>query len=237
MILLKAKYRGDDEKIYNEIRTLVPGVPAVTLRNIANNVATEYSNDMVQDVNLSTNKQLNEIPKNITGPINPVNLTNSNNGPQDIFNNVQNIIQTQHASSYTDKVSSSVISQLKNLLQPGQLNNLNLNNLNNNLPLNLSSTISSTINTALNGSLASTFSTRNNIPEFIPGVSNLFENNDSNTALEKIDEQFNISSASLVSPAAILSFPSSSRIDAPCSSSWNSSSFSAKSCNESRPSS
>lgn len=185
-----------EEKIYNEIRTLVPGVPAVTLRNIANNVATEYSNDMVQDVNLSTNKQLNEIPKNITGPINPVNLTNSNNGPQDIFNNVQNIIQTQHASSYTDKVSSSVINQLKNLLQPGQLNNLNLNNLNNNLPLNLSSTISSTINTALNGSLASTFSTRNNIPEFIPGVSNLFENNDSNTALEKIDEQFNISSAS-----------------------------------------
>ena len=185
-----------EEKIFTQLQALAPGVPAVTLRGIANNVAAEYSTDIVSDVSIGTNQQLNQIPNNIEGTVNPVNLTNANNGPQDIFNNIQHSIQGQFNPGFAEKITSSIVSQLRNNVQPGQLTNLNFNNLNNNLSSLLSPTITSSINTALSGSLQKTFSTGQTISSFLPGVSSFFENNDSDTALEAIDEAFNISTAS-----------------------------------------
>lgn len=185
-----------EQKIFAQLQALAPGVPAVTLRGIASSVATEYSTDIVSDVNIGANQQLNQIPNNTEGPINPVNLTNANNGPQDIFNNIQHSIHSQFNTGYTDRITNSIVSQLRNSIQPGQLTNLNFNNLNNNLSALLSPAITTSVNTALNGSLQNTFNTRQATPTFLPSVSSFFNNNDSNTALEAIEESFNISSAS-----------------------------------------
>ena len=185
-----------DNKIFSLLQSIAPGVPAVTLKQITTNVSEEYSRNIASTVDLGTTFQLNTIPSTIEGPVNPVNITNTNNGSGDIFSNLQPLLQQEYQSGFVESLSSSIVTQLKNNLQPGQLTNLNFDNINSILPGILTPTIAQTINVSLSSSLNTVFNTNQVIEPNLPGATTFFELYDTDTALEKIDQEFLSTTAS-----------------------------------------
>ena len=185
-----------DSKIFSLLQSIAPGVPAVTLKQITTNVSEEYSRNIASTVDLGTTFQLNTIPSTIEGPVNPVNITNTNNGSGDIFSNLQPLLQQEYQSGFVESLSSSIITQLRNSLQPGQLTNLNFDNINSILPSILTPTIAQTINVSLSSSLDTVFNTNQVIEPNLPGATTFFELYDTDTALEKIDQEFLSTTAS-----------------------------------------
>lgn len=183
------------ESIVEQVKSLAPGVPSIIVKEIAESVSDQYSPQMVRGIDQGTNLQLNTIPKNIEGSVNPVNLTNANNGPKDIFNNLQGIIQSQYSSNFSNDITNTLVQQLRNSLQPNQLNNINFQNLNNKLNQLISPAVKSSVDTALNNSLTNTFNRNVEIPSYLSGSSTFFNNLSSEGALEQLTESFNISTA------------------------------------------
>ena len=72
-----------ENNIFNKIIALNLNIPNPILRAVISRVAEVGAVDIVKQVTQASNKQLTDIPKNIIGPINPVDITNSNNSPWD----------------------------------------------------------------------------------------------------------------------------------------------------------
>lgn len=185
------------EGIFNALRSALPLVPATVLKNVSGNVAEEYSLQLAEDISLGSNKQLNEIPLNAEGPINPVNLTNANNGPNDLFPNLKNIIQDQFSGNYSNNILGSVEGQLKSFLPGDQALNLNFATLLPSLQFAIEGAVKSSIDLALLDSLENTFNYDYDTPSYLNNIEDVFNTTaDSDLALEKIDQAFNISIAS-----------------------------------------
>ena len=83
-----------EDQIFNKIIALNLNIPSPILRAIVSRVAEVGAVDIVKQVTLGSNKQLTDIPKNLIGPFNPVNIVNANNGPTQISNNIDRIKRT-----------------------------------------------------------------------------------------------------------------------------------------------
>ena len=70
-----------ENSIFNKIIALNLNIPNPILRAVISRVAEVGAVDIVKQVSQASNKELTDIPKNIIGPYNPVNIVNENNGP------------------------------------------------------------------------------------------------------------------------------------------------------------
>ena len=140
-----------ENSIFNKIIALNLNIPNPILKAIISRVAEVGAVDIVRQVSQASNQQLTDIPKNIIGPINPVNITNNNNGPVQISNNIDGIIQQQLLLQTTDKIVSKLQSQLRLSLPTDKLGIINFDVLAASLVQGITPTVGKTLSTAVNG--------------------------------------------------------------------------------------
>ena len=140
-----------ENSIFNKIIALNLNIPNPILRAIISRVAEVGAVDIVRQVSQASNQQLTDIPKNIIGPVNPVDITNSNNSPTTISNNIDGIIQQQLLLQTTDKIVSKLQSQLRLSLPTDKLGIINFDALAANLIQGITPTVGKTLSTAVGG--------------------------------------------------------------------------------------
>lgn len=180
-----------ENRIFNQINSSGVKVPNQILRSVVSRAAEEASVLLVKNVNLGTTKQLNEIPRNLEGVKNPVDLVTGNNGPLEITNNLSGILQKQFSNQISDKVVTSLEQQLRKLLPADKLNLINFANLAATVTQGITPAINSSISSVINNAASTIFGgNKLNINNTVPSIQSLFSQNDSNTALSKIDNAF-----------------------------------------------
>jgi len=183
-----------ENNIFNKIIALNLNIPSPILRAIISRVAEVGAVDIVKQVTLSSNKQLTDIPNNIIGPVNPVNIINSNNGPAQISSNIDGIIQQQLLLQTTDKIVSKLQSQLRLSLPTDKLGIINFDNLAASLIQGITPTVGKTISTAVN-SFADSIFNKGQTPKITSNsIESFFSSLSPEEALAKADEVF-VSSA------------------------------------------
>jgi len=183
-----------ENNIFNKIIALNLNIPSPVLRAIISRVAEVGAVDIVKQVTLSSNKQLTDIPKNIIGSVNPVNITNSNNSPAQISNNIDGIIQQQLLLQTTDKIVSKLQSQLRLSLPTDKLGIINFDNLAASLIQGITPTVGKTISTAVNSFTDSIFN-KGQLPKITSNsIESFYSSLSPEEALAKTDEVF-VSSA------------------------------------------
>ena len=183
-----------ENNIFNKIIALNLNIPSPVLRAIISRVAEVGAVDIVKQVTQSSNKQLTDIPKNIIGSVNPVNITNNNNGPTQISNNIDGIIQQQLLAQTTDKLVTKLQSQLRLALPTDKLGIINFDNLAASLVQGITPTVGKTISTAVN-SFADSIFNKGQLPKITSNsIESLYSSLSPEEALSKTDEIF-VSSA------------------------------------------
>jgi len=183
-----------ENNIFNKIIALNLNIPSPVLRAIISRVAEVGAVDIVKQVTLNLNKQLTDIPKNIIGSVNPVNITNSNNGPGQISSNIDGIIQQQLLLQTTDKIVTKLQSQLRLALPTDKLGIINFDSLAASLIQGITPTVGKTISTAVNSFTDSIFS-KGQLPKITSNsIESFYSSLSPEEALAKTDEVF-VSSA------------------------------------------
>ena len=179
-----------ENTIFNKIIALNLNIPSPILRAVVSRVAEQTASSVVLDVTKNANFQLNNIPNNIIGSVNPVDIVTSNQGPTELTNNLENIIQTQLSAQVTDKIVTSIQSQLRLALPADRLGIINFNNLAATLVQSFTPTVNQTINTALGGFAAAVFGRGNNPISSLTNIDRLFGSLPSGDAQIQVDKQF-----------------------------------------------
>ena len=184
-----------ENNIFNKIIALNLNIPNPILRAVISRVAEVGAVDIVKQVSQASNKQLTDIPQNIIGPVNPVDITNSNNSPITITNNIDGIIQQQLLAQTTDKIVSKLQSQLRLALPTDKLGIINFDSLAASLIQGITPTVGKTITTAVSGFTNAIFS-RGQTPNLTtPTIESLYGTLSPDAALQKTDEIFATSTA------------------------------------------
>ena len=186
-----------ENSIFNKINALNLNIPNATLRAIVSRVAEETSSSVVKGVGTTANFQLTDIPKNLIGGINPVDIVTGNQGPAGLTNNLDGILQTQLSGQLTDKVVTAIQNQLRINLPKDKFNIINFDNLSSNLVQSLTPTIGKSITTALGGFADAVFSRGKTPPLTISNIDSYFAAGTSDQAMTNVDEAFTSVTADL----------------------------------------
>jgi len=179
-----------ENNIFNKIIALNLNIPSPILRSIISRVAEVEAVDIVKQVTQTSNKQLTDIPKNIIGSVNPVNITNENNGPTQISNNIDDIIQQQLLAQTTDKLVTKIQSQLRLALPTDKLGIINFDSLAASLVQGITPTVGKSISAAVSSFADSIFS-KGQIPTVTTNkIESLYSTLSPEEALTKTDELF-----------------------------------------------
>lgn len=184
-----------ENNIFNRINELNLKVPSPILRAIISRVAETASVDILRQVTLSSNQQLTDIPRNIIGSINPVNIVTGNNSPIQISNNIDGIIQQQILGQATDRIVTRLQEQLRRVLPADGLGIINFDSLAAILIQGITPAVSTGISTAVGGFTDVIFG-RAQIPRITTdSIQTFFRGGSSDQALDRIDEVFTSSTA------------------------------------------
>ena len=183
-----------ENNIFNKIIALNLNIPNPVLRAVISRVAEVGAVDIVKQVTQASNKQLTDIPRNIIGPINPVDITNSNNSPTTISNNIDGIIQQQLLAQTTDKIVTKLQSQLRLSLPTDKLGIINFDALAASLVQGITPAVGKTITTVVSGFADSIFGRGQKPKTTTNNIETLYSTLPPEEALLKTDELF-VSSA------------------------------------------
>ena len=179
-----------ENSIFNKIIALNLKIPNPILRAVISRVAEVGAVDIVRQVSQASNQQLTDIPKNIIGSINPVNITTNNNSPTTISNNIDGIIQQQLLLQTTDKIVSKLQSQLRLSLPTDKLGIINFDALAASLIQGITPTVGKTLSTAVGGFADAIFGRGQKPKVTTNNIEALFGNFSPEEALGKADEIF-----------------------------------------------
>ena len=184
-----------ENNIFNKIIALNLNIPNPILRAVISRVAEVGAVDIVKQVTQASNKQLTDIPQNKIGPINPVDITNSNNSPTTISNNIDGIIQQQLLAQTTDKLVTKLQSQLRLSLPTDKLGIINFDALAASLVQGITPAVGKTITTAVGGFADSIFGRGQKPTATTTNIETLYSTLSPEEALVKTDEIFASSTA------------------------------------------
>ena len=179
-----------ENNIFNKIIALNLNIPNPILRAVISRVAEVGAVDIVKQVTQASNKQLTDIPKNIIGTVNPVDITNSNNSPTTISNNIDGIIQQQLLAQTTDKIVTKLQSQLRLSLPTDKLGIINFDALAASLVQGITPAVGKTITTAVSGFADSIFDRGQTPKTTTNNIETLYSTLSPEDALAKTDEIF-----------------------------------------------
>ena len=179
-----------ETSLLKKLTDLKLNVPKSTLSSIVTSVSSTAATGMVKDVNSTANYNLNDIPKNLIGQKNPVNLITGNQGAQDITNNLSGIVQTKLSNPITETLISSIQTKLKNAV-PAEISRLiDFNNISAVLSPTLTPLVNKNLDVALNKFTTDVYSTNKPSRTTVADISTQFAAGSSDVALQKIDESF-----------------------------------------------
>jgi len=172
-----------------EYKNLSPQVQ-VLLNEIIKNSAESYSQQLVTDVSLESNKQLDLIPNNLIGLKNPVNTVNGNLSPTDLSNNILPSVNENLLADSASLLTNNILNNLQNQLPPNILQGLNLLSLTGILGNASSRGVAQGIQDVLTSFTGSLFSNSPRVPPVIPNVESI-SGIDRELGLEQIAEVYN----------------------------------------------
>ena len=185
-----------ENNIFNKIIALNLNISSPILRAVISRVAETAAVDLVKQVSQTSNQQLTDIPNNIIGTVNPVNITNNNNGPTQISNNIDGIIQQQLLMQTTDKIVSKLQTQLRLALPTDKLGIINFDALAASLVQSITPVVGKSITTAVTGFTNSIFDRGQTPKATTNNIETLYGTLSPDAALAKTDEIFVSSAAS-----------------------------------------
>ena len=144
-----------DARLKNSLGSAFANQNNITITNtVINSIIPSISKGVAKDttsiVNKEANYQLNEIPNNLIGKHNPVNLVSNNLNPNSLNNTLKNNIGNQVNLDVTNNLVRKVDEVLR-LNIPGGGNNPTLINLKTNILNIIQNDVNKIVNLALNG--------------------------------------------------------------------------------------
>lgn len=182
-----------EQEILNQLTALVPNLTPAQRQQISRTIATQTSPSLINNVDITSNRQINTIPQNAYGTINPVDLKNSNLSPTSLTNVLDNVVNNEVSPTITKELTNLLNSQLNINVPRNTRNNLNINQVVNDFSRNIPNSLSGIINTALSGFASGVFNNTQEAGVTVP--SNLYGDFSSEEALDSVTEQFNLSTA------------------------------------------
>lgn len=183
--LLKQKIKSSPEL------SALPKSVRSTLFGVVDAQANSYSSTLINKVDGETNFQLNNIPNNLVGPNNPLDLVSSNLNPNQFKNNILPDVENSTLPQLSSELTNKIFNEFKNQLPAGKLNSLNLNSLFGSLSTSAGSAVSSGLNEVVGDFSNKLFGGGFTVPPMIEGTTSFFEKTpDPARALEQIDEEY-----------------------------------------------
>lgn len=167
------------------------------LNSVIPKIAVSIAKDTSSIVNKEANYQLNEIPKNLIGPNNPVNIVSGNLSTTSLTGTLLNNIDNK----VTNDINNSAIKNIDEILRlnlTGGGNNSQLENIKRNLINSLKNDIGGFVNLALGGFSSSVLNSGVTIPPIVSQIDNLFVSGDAEKGVNDYNDQYN---SALVSQA------------------------------------
>lgn len=162
---------------------------SVVLNSVVPAISKSVSADTTKIVNKEANYQLNEIPKNLVGTTNPLNIVSSNLSSDILSNTLKNNIGTQLGTDVSNLLVRKVDEVLRFNL-PGGSNNPNLTPIRNNILNAVKNDVDKIVNLALGGFSSGVFSSGVSIPPVVSQIDNLFASGDSELGLQRYDDLY-----------------------------------------------
>lgn len=166
-------------ELYNNVFNIVQGLnlnlSSDIIKNIAEKIAIDQANTIISSVTASGSNLVNEIPKQLIGINNPVDLVKSNLNSEDIFNNLITTVDSQVSNAVVNSIINSLRGELAVVLPAGAQLNLNLNNIVDSLNQSLTTTVTNLVSDTLNNFTSSLYSNVPNIPAIIGNIESLFD--------------------------------------------------------------
>lgn len=174
-------------------------IPKTVLNTVIPTIASSISKDTTKIVNKEANFQLNEIPKNLVGPNNPVNIVSSNLSTTSLSETLRDNINP-NVNNDVNKIIDSKVDEILRLNLPGQVNNSLIDNIKNNILGSVQNDLNKIVNLALGSFSAGVFNTNVAVLPIVTDIDSLFIDENSDVGLAKYDEQYN---STLVSKALV----------------------------------
>lgn len=165
-------------------------IPSTVLTSVVPQIASGISNDSTKIVSKEANYQLNEIPKNLVGSNNPVNIVSGNLSTASLSDTLKNNINPS-VNNDINNVINNKVDEILRLNLSGTVNNNLLDSIKNNILGAVQKDVNSIVNLALNGFSSGVLNTGVTIPPVVSDIDNLFSDQNSDLGLERYDEQYN----------------------------------------------
>lgn len=165
-------------------------IPKTVLTSVVPQIASSISNDSTKIVSKEANFQLNEIPKNLVGSNNPVNIVSGNLSTASLSDTLKNNINPS-VNNDINNVINNKVDEILRLNLTGTVNNNLLDSIKNNILGAVQKDVNSIVNLALNGFSSGVLNTGVTIPPVVSDIDNLFSDQNSDLGLERYDEQYN----------------------------------------------
>ena len=188
-LIIKTIQSSLEDAIFKQLIALNTSIPSPVIRAVVSRVSETTAASIFQDVSKLTNFELSDIPKNIIGIKNPVDIVTSNISSTGLTNNLNSIIQTQLSSQITDKLVTALESQLKLALPQDRLGIINFANIAAIIAQNVTPLINTNITSALSSITDAIFNRSITPSSITTGVESLFTQNPT-TALDRIKENY-----------------------------------------------
>ena len=194
-LIIKTIQSSLEDAIFKQLIALNTSIPSPVIRAVVSRVSETTAASIFQDVSKLTNFELSDIPKNIIGIKNPVDIVTSNINSTGLTNNLNSIIQTQLSSQITDKLVTALESQLKLALPQDRLGIINFANIAAIIAQNVTPLINTNITSALSSITDAIFNRSITPSSITTGIESLFTQNPT-TALDRIKENYDTALAS-----------------------------------------
>ena len=194
-LIIKTIQSSLEDAIFKQLIALNTSIPSPVIRAVVSRVSETTAASIFQDVSKLTNFELSDIPKNIIGIKNPVDIVTSNISSTGLTNNLNSIIQTQLSSQITDKLVTALESQLKLALPQDRLGIINFANIAAIIAQNVTPLINTNITSALSSITDAIFNRSITPSSITTGVESFFTQNPT-TALDLIKENYDTALAS-----------------------------------------
>lgn len=144
---------------------------------------------LINTVESQSNKQVNDIPNNLIGINNPVDIVGSNLSTTQLNDVINTSIGADVTNQFSSKISTGVIDTLSSLLPSTISSSVNLDLVKNGIQLASLNSASLGVSKTINEYSIETLSGLNTPPPIVPDIDSFFSNNPQ-SAFSQIGEQF-----------------------------------------------
>lgn len=150
--------------------------------------------ELINTVETQSNQQINDIPNNLIGINNPVDVVGSNLSTTQLNDVIGTSISSDVTNQFSSKISTDIIDTLSLLLPPTASSRINLDLIKNGIQLASLNSAELGVTRSIDEYSQQTLSGSNVPPPIVPDIDSFFSANP-NTAFAQIEEQFDSSIA------------------------------------------